>query len=112
MAKTITYQTEKRINKIKKIDLFERTMQQKLVVYIWDDIFASCSYLGGTLKELEQEIGHKLDNDRQASVYKSFEEEGIFGLEYITKGNVRYVGTHDLHYVNIEDFNKWVKELI
>ena len=107
----ITYQTEKRINQIKKISIVEQSLEQKLVVWIWDDIFASCGYLGGTLKELEEYLGHKLDSNRQQCIPKGFESEGAYGLEYRTKGNVRYIGTYDLSYVNIEDFNKWIKEV-
>ena len=35
---------------------------------------------------------------------------GIQGIEYMTNRNVRYVGTNDLSYVNIDDFNLLVKQ--
>jgi len=107
----ITYQTEKRINQIKKISIHDRTMQQKLAVFIWDDIFSKCGYLGATLKELEEYLNHKLDNTRQENAPQYLKEEGIYGIEYTTQRNVRYVGTNDLSYINIEDFNKWIKSL-
>jgi hypothetical protein len=107
----ITYQTEKRINQIKKISLSDHTMQQKLAVWIWDGIFSNCGYLGATLKEFEEYLGHKLDNTRQENTPKYLEQEGIFGIEYTTQGNVRYVGTNDLSYVNIQDFNRWIKSI-
>jgi hypothetical protein len=108
----ITYQTEKRINQIKKISIHNRTMEESLAVWIWDDIFASCSYLGATLKEFEKYLGYKLDNSRQQRTLKHYENEGIYGLEYKTNGNVRYVGTNDLSYVNITDFNSWIKSIV
>ena len=104
--KYITYATEKRINTLKKLE--EKTDQQKLAIEIWDKIFSDCSYYGGTLRELENYLGHKLDNKIQINVYYYM---GIHGLEYETGNNVRYVGTHDLSYVNIEDFNKWIREI-
>lgn len=107
----ITYQTEKRINQIKKISIHERTMQESLAVWIWDEIFSKNSYLGGTLTELEEYLNSKLDNAMQINVPTSFENEGIYGIEYTTKGNVRYVGTHDLSHVNIADFNMWIKSI-
>jgi hypothetical protein len=107
----ITYQTEKRINQIKQISIFDRTLEEKLAVWIWDDIFASCSYLGATLKEFEEYLGHKLDNTRQQNIPSYFKEYGVYGIEYTTKGNVRYIGTNDLSYVNIKDFNTWIKQL-
>ena len=104
--KYITYVTEKRINTLKKLE--EKTDQQKLAIEIWDKIFSGYGYYGGTLRELENYLGHKLDNKIQISVYYY---KGIHGLEYETGNNVRYVGTHDLSYVNIEDFNKWIREI-
>jgi hypothetical protein len=86
-------------------------MEEKLAVWLWDDIFASCSYLGATLKEFETYLGYKLDNTRQQNIPKYYESEGVYGLEYSTKGNVRYVGTNDLSYVNIADFNNWIKSI-
>jgi len=104
--KHITYATEKRINKIKKLN--EKNNNQNLVIEIWDKIFSDCGYYGGTLRELENYLNHKLDNKIQINVYHY---DGIHGLEYETENNVRYVGTHDLSYVNIENFNKWVKSI-
>lgn len=104
--KYITYATEKRINKLKKLK--EKTNQQKLAVEIWDKIFSDCSYYGGTLQELENYIGRKLDNKLEVKVYYY---EGIHGLQYETGNNVRYIGTHDLSYVIIKDFNKWIREI-
>lgn len=105
--KTITYSTEKAINQIKRIEY--RTMQEELAIRIWDDMFAQCGYYGGTLKELESYLGRRLDKSFQILAPAL---DGIHGIEYMTNGNVRYVGTHDLSYVNIEDFNAWVKSLV
>lgn len=105
--KYITYATEKRINEMKKnrqpLDSF-----QEMVIRIYDDIFRSCGYYGATLKELESWLGHKLDANMQAEVSYFL---GIHGIKYMTNGNARYVGTHDLSILNIEDFNLLVKQL-
>jgi hypothetical protein len=106
--KYITYTTEKHINQIKRINEYERTNEQNLVIFIWDKIFSCNGYYGATLKEYEEYLGNKLDNSMQVNVYYYL---GIHGLEYKTNGNVRYVGTHDLSYMNIDDFNKWVKSI-
>lgn len=106
--KFITYSTEKKINEIKKIDPYHRTLCQAVAVRVYDNIFCECSMYGATLKELEQELGHRLDNKRQMSFPYL---QGIHGIEYMTNGNVRYVGTLDLSYLNIEDFNLFVKSL-
>lgn len=105
--KHITYTTEKNINRIKRLP--ERTNEQNLAVSIWDEIFSRNGYYGSTLKELEQYLGFKLDNAFQINVCYY---PGIHGLEYKTHGNVRYVGTHDLSHVNIEDYNKWIKSIM
>ena len=105
----ITYTTEKKINQIKKINWYNRTNEQNLAVDIWDNIFRSCGYDGATLKEFESYIGRKLDNARQDNV--SYPYTGIHGIEYKTNGNVRYVGTHNLSYVNIDNFNSFVASL-
>ena len=110
----ITYKTEKYLNAIKKrkdTDTYYNSysnMLQNLAIAIWDEIFSSCGFYGGTLKELEAYLGFKLDNSFQINVGKYFESYGICGIEYATDRNVRYVGTNDLHHVNIEDFNKFV----
>ena len=104
--KYITYATEKRINEMKarqRLNPF-----QEMAIRIYDDIFCSCGYYGATLKELESWIGHKLDAKRQAKVFYFL---GIHGIEYMTNGNARYVGTHDLSILNVEDFNLLVKQL-
>ena len=104
----IIYTTEKKINELKKIECYDRTNEENLVVFIWDKIFSECGYYGATLKEFEDYLQHKLDNRMQINVYYY---TGIHGLEYKTNRNVRYVGTNDLSYLNIDDFNKWVKSL-
>ena len=104
----ITYATEQRISRIKRIDYFDRTDEERLAVTIWDKLFSSCGYYGATLKEFEGYLGRKLDNAMQVNVAGYM---GIHGLEYKTQGNVRYVGTHDLSHVNISDFNGWIKTL-
>ncbi|HZK21777.1 MAG TPA: hypothetical protein VFC76_05830 [Oscillospiraceae bacterium] len=106
--KHITYVTEKRINAIKKIDRYQRSICQKVVVYVFDKIFSDCGYYGATLKEFEQYLGKRIDNKRESKMYYI---QGIHGIEYMTNGNVRYVGTHDLSYVNIDDFNLFVKQV-
>lgn len=106
--KHITYKTEKAINRIKRIPSHERTMAQELAVIIWDNIFSSCGYYGAPLKELESYLGRRLDNTRQESVPYL---EGIHGIEYATDNNIRYIGTHDLSHVNIDDFNKFIQSL-
>ena len=111
--KYVTVATEKRINQMKKREphSWNRNLKQGLAVYIWDKIFADCGYFGGTLKELNDYLGeYPLENAMQIKIPKWFEDDGIYGIEYSTNGNVRYVGTHDLHYVNIDDFNKFVKQ--
>jgi hypothetical protein len=105
----ITYITEKRINELKKLSIFERSQYEQLVIEIWDDIFCDYGFYDATLKELEQYIGCRLNSDIQRNV-RFF--EGINGIEYITKGNVKYVGTNNLSCVNINDFNLFVKNLI
>lgn len=105
--KHITYATEKRINEMKKkrqsLDSF-----QEMVIRIYDGIFSRCSMYGATLKELEQELGHKLDANMQVKVSYFL---GIHGVEHMTNGNARYVGTHDLSYLNIDNFNLFVKQM-
>lgn len=108
--KHITYTTEKLINKMKKNhldDTFNRPLLEKVVITMWDDIFSDHSYYGGTLKELEKHLGRRIDNRRQQNIW---EIPGIYGLEHVTKGNARYAGTHDLSYINVEDFNALVKQ--
>ena len=104
--KAITYTTEKAINEMKKKPFCERTMLEEVVVTLWDDMFSACGYYGGTLKELEKEIGHKIDNTREQSIRYI---DGIHGIEYMTEGNAKYVGTNDLSYLKIENFNELVK---
>ncbi len=107
--KHITYTTERAINQIKRIPEWERTNEQNLAVSIWNKIFSRNGYYGGTLHELEQYLGFRLDNALQINVWYYM---GIHGLEYKTHGNVRYVGANDLSYVNIEDYNAWIKSLV
>lgn len=107
--KAITYVTEKRIEQLKGKPLFERDDYENLAIEIWDNIFSSYQYYGATLKELESYLGHRLDAAREANVVCF---SGIHGLEYRTNGNVRYLGTHDLSYVVIKNFNEYVKQLI
>ena len=107
--KRITYTTEKRINGIKKIQ--HKTVYEDVAVYVWDEIFSRNGYYGATLRELEGYLGEKLENRIQINVPKYLENYGIFGIEYATHGNVRYCGTHDLHHVNVEDFNGFVRSI-
>lgn len=119
--KYITYATEKRINALKKrhthnkkVFFIDMTMAEDLVVSIWNNIFDQNGHWCRTLKELEDHLGFRLDNKgRQESVENKqyFESIGIWGIEYMTDRNVRYVGTHDLHHVNIEDFNAFVAQV-
>lgn len=118
MAKYITYTTEKRINAIKREctqvatgTLFFPNFLREVAVHVWDNIFCAHHFDGGTLKDLETELGGRLNNyDLQIEINKEyFESKGIFGIEYKTNGNVRYVGTAELHYINIRDFNDFVK---
>lgn len=104
----ITYTTEKRINELKKISSYERTKEQALAIEVWDDIFSDYGFYGGTLKELEQYLGYRLDSAMQRNVRFYC---GIHGIEYITNGNIKYVGTNNLSCVNINDFNLFVKNL-
>ena len=103
--KHITYASEKMINTMKKYN--DKTLLQEVVVAVYDKIFCDCSYLGASLKEFEQYLEHKVDNNRQTNIYYM---DGIHGLEYMTNGNAHYIGTHDLSYVNINDFNLLVKQ--
>ena len=105
--KFITYRTEKKINEIKKIDSFKRSLYQSVAVAVYDNIFIAYSYYGATLKELEQYLGYRLSNKMQIEIHYI---QGIHGIEYITNGNLQYVGTC-LSYLNIEDFNLFVKSL-
>ena len=104
--KTITYTTEKLINQMKRKPFYERSILEEVVITIWDDMFSACGYYGGTLKELEKEIGHKIDSAREQNIRYI---DGIHGIEYITEGNARYIGTNDLSYLKIENFNELVK---
>ncbi len=104
----ITYSTEKRINELKKINVFTLGNQACLVLEIWHNIFAANGYCGASLKEFENYLGYKLDNKRQEVVSYYI---GIHGIEIETNQNVKYIGTKDLSYVNIEDFNKFVKDV-
>ncbi len=106
--KHITYTTERAINRIKRIPEWERTNEQNLAISIWDKIFSRNGYYGASLKELEQHLGFRLDNALQINVYYY---TGIHGLEYKTRGNVRYCGTNDLSHVNVNDYNAWVKSI-
>lgn len=106
--KHITYTSEKMINEMKKKEYYsDRTLLENVVITVYEKIFCSCGYYGATLKEFEQYLGHKLDNNIQSNIYYM---NGIHGLEYMTNRNARYVGTNDLSYVNICDFNLLVKQ--
>lgn len=104
--KHITYATEKRINEMRKRESLNKF--QKMAIRVYDDIFASCGMLGATLKEFETWLTWKLDAKREANV---FYFEGLYGIEYMTNGNARYIGTHDLSHLTIDDFNLLVKQL-
>jgi|GEM_PF-5511329 len=113
--RNITKITEKYISQIKKrggIYMLNGTLSENLIVTIWDKIFSDYHYLGGTLEELVEHIGQPLRNEFEITIPKYYEERGIYGIGYKTKGNVRYTGTNDLHYINVKDFNKFVKETI
>ncbi len=60
--KYITYTTEKAINRIKAIPLFEQTLLQMVVVSVYDRMFSECHYYGATLKEFENYLGNRLNN--------------------------------------------------
>lgn len=106
--KYITYASEKMINDMKKKEYYsDRTLLENVVISVYDKIFSDCGYYGATLKEFEQYLGYKLDNNRQSNIYHI---DGIHGLEYMTNKNARYIGTNDLSCVNINDFNLLVKQ--
>jgi hypothetical protein len=106
--KHITYQTEKRINQLKQKPRWERTNEEDLAIWIWDEIFSRNGHYGCNLKTLEQWLGSRIDSTLQINVpYYT----GIHGLVYKTGGNVRYIGTHDLSYVNINDYNAWIRAI-
>jgi hypothetical protein len=106
--KHITYTSEKMINDMRKKEFFsDRTLLENVVITVYDKLFCDCGYYGATLKEFEQYLGHKLDNNIQINICYM---DGINGLEYMTKRNARYIGTNDLSYVNIDDFNLLVKQ--
>lgn len=101
----ITYTTEKLINQMKKDRQYN--LLESTVIYVYDKLFSDCSYYGATLKEFESYLGHKLNNSIQINIY---EFNGIYGIEYMTNRNARYIGTNDLSYINIDDFNQLVKQ--
>ena len=103
--KHITYTSERMINAMKKRN--DKTLLEEVVIAVYDKAFCDCSYYGASLKEFENYLGHKLDSNRQTNIYYM---DGIHGIEYMTDNNARYVGTNDLSYVNIDDFNLLVKQ--
>jgi hypothetical protein len=107
--KNISYQTEKRINNFKKQE--HMTNDELLAVTVWNNIFSNLGYLGGSLKELEDYLGSKLENTFQCRIFDYFKELGIYGIEYRTNGNATFIGTHDLCHVTFKNFNLFVKNL-
>jgi hypothetical protein len=106
--KYITYSSEKMINEMKKKEYYsDRTMLENVVIDVYDKIFCACGYYGATLKELEQHLGYRLDNNLQSNICYM---DGIHGIEYMTNRNARYVGTNDLSLVCIDNFNLLVKQ--
>jgi hypothetical protein len=103
--KYITYTSEKTINAMKKHN--DKILLEEVVISVYDKIFSDCGYYGASLKEFEEYLGHKLDSNRQSNIYYI---GGIHGIEYMTNRNARYVGTNDLSYINIDDFNLLVKQ--
>ena len=120
-SRYITYETEKLIKKMDKEIKKEQAARGwyappllwSVAVDCWNELFRKEGFFWDmSLKELEAYVGGRLSNyNKQLNIDKDYyESRGIFGIEYKTDGNVRYVGTHDLHYLNIEDFNKFVKQ--
>lgn len=103
--KHITYTTEKYINTMKSNRNY--TLLESVCIHVYDKLFSDCGYYGATLKEFELYLGHKADNQIQINIP---EYNGIYGIEYMTNRNARYVGTNDLSYINIDDFNALVKQ--
>jgi len=99
--KIITTVTEKRVKNA-------TCKYAELLRYLLKTMKCNNSCDGATVKEMKQ-WNIPLENATQMNVIESNE---LRGLCYTYNDYIRYVGTHDLSYVNIDDFNGLVKAVI
>jgi len=99
--KNITAITEKRV-------INANCDYAELLKYLLDEMKSQVGCLGATISEMKK-WNIVLDNSKQMNVYKTNE---MYGLCYTYNDYIRYVGTNDLSYVNIDDFNGLVKSVI
>jgi len=99
--KTITMATEKRVATAdcKYADLLK---------YLLQEMKCRVGCYGASVKEMKN-WNIELENETQINVVDSYE---LYGLCYLYNDYIRYIGTHDLSYVNIDDFNGLVKAVI
>ena len=99
--KYVTTATEKRV---KNADC----KYADILIYLLDEMKCRYACLGASIKEMKG-YGINIDNATQMNVN---ETNDMRGLCYIYNDYIRYVGTNDLSYVNIDDFNGLVKAVI
>ena len=99
--KNITTTTEKRV-------ISSDCKYAELLRYLLDTMKSQVGCYGATVSEMKK-WNILLDNATQINVIGSNE---LRGLCYKYNDYIRYVGTHDLSYVNIDDFNGLVKSVI
>lgn len=79
-----------------------------LLKYLLNKMKSQIGWYSASISEMKK-YNVQLDNAKQMNVYKSNE---MYGLCYTYNDYIRYVGTNDLSYVNIDDFNGLVKSVI
>ena len=112
--KYVTHETERRIKAIKngkysELKYCDLKDWQDLAVTIWEEYLDRAGV--DSLKEFKEVWGERPGNKMKLNVPEHLLFAGVHGAEHFTDGNVRYAGTHDLSYFNIEDFNEFVKQV-
>lgn len=98
----ITAATEKRINEMVKIG----NIYGNELLYLLNTMKSNIGWYGATIKEIKNG-GEYLKNYTQFDVVITGILRGM-GINF--EKNINVVGTHDLHYVTIRDFNLLVKK--
>jgi hypothetical protein len=99
--RTITAVTEKRL---KSADCkYSHELR-----YILNQMKSRIMCLGAPMAEIKR-LGFELPNETQINVYGTNE---IRGLSYQYNDYIRYIGTNDLSYVDIDDFNGLVNAVL
>ena len=105
MTIKITKATEKRVNALRKTE--DTTMEQQLVIWIYDEMLDRVGCHGASINELEK-WGIEIWADDQM--------KGRYGYTAIMNGLsckypdlIHYTDTHGLNCLTIKDFNKLVK---